>query len=90
MTYLEIRERKYADLIVPMIGCPYGKATRKCPFVQYWQKYGFEQRINLIHTISANELEKLQANHRACVLHRNRMQMQNHKLSFMTFRNEIS
>lgn len=70
MTYLETRKLKYADLIVPLIGCPFGKATKNCPFVQYWQKYGFEERVNLIKTISDNELEKLQTYHRNCVLQR--------------------
>ena len=70
MTYLETRELKYADLIVPLIGCPFGKATTKCPFVQYSQKYGFEERVNLIKTISDSELKELQTYHRACVLQR--------------------
>ena len=70
MTYLETRELKYADLIVPLTGCPFGKAIKNCPFAGYWQKYSFEQRINLIHTIPDNKLEKLQAYHRSCVLQR--------------------
>ena len=70
MTYLETRELKYVDLIVPLIGCPFGKATKKCPFASYWQKYDFEQRISLIHTIPDNKLEKLRTYHRACVLQR--------------------
>jgi len=72
MTYLETRELKYVDLIVPLIGCHFGKVKINCPFVQYWQKYGFEERINLIKTISDSELKELQTYHRACVLQRKR------------------
>lgn len=72
MTYLNDKNIKYADLIVPFTGCPFDQVEDDCPFVKYWNSPKLEDRVLLIAKIPENELRELQDHHRKCVLNKKR------------------
>jgi hypothetical protein len=61
---------KYADLIVPMVGCPLGETASDCPFIKFWSCYTFEERIGLLERLTEKDLTSLRLHHRKCVRHR--------------------
>lgn len=61
------KNKKYADLIVPFLCCPFEKVEDDCPFSIYWTGIDFDQMLVIIDQLSDDNLQNLQEHHYKCL-----------------------
>lgn len=62
------KNRKYADLVVPFVCCPFKKEEGDCPFKEYWDIETFENKLKRMDEMEEEELMHLRKHHRKCLL----------------------
>jgi hypothetical protein len=61
------KNKAFADLIVPFMGCPFDKVESDCPFIPYWENTDFDEMLVVIDKMPENKLESLRKHHKICL-----------------------
>jgi hypothetical protein len=59
--------RQNADLINPIVACPFGDPIAECPFIPYYTLNNEREQIMQIDVILQERLDELRKFHRACM-----------------------
>ena len=61
------KAEKYAGLIVPFSFCTIGLPVCNCPFKKYWTERSIQKKVELINSMSDEELTSLLSFHQQCI-----------------------
>jgi hypothetical protein len=59
--------RQNADLINPIVACPFGEPIAECPFIPYYTLNDELEQIMQINKIPQEELDEFRKFHRSCM-----------------------
>lgn len=59
--------RQNADLINPIVACPFGNPITECPFIPYYTLNDELEQIMQINKIPQEELDEFRKFHRSCM-----------------------
>jgi len=60
-------EDDYSDLIVPMVGCSFGKPVYTCPFRKYWPNNSLYEKVEVLDQMKPDERLQLRQFHQQCI-----------------------